>query len=197
MNGRHVLVLGPDGVGKTTALAALADDLHRRGLRVHRHHWRVRWRAAATQAVRPVTDPHGKPAYGQLLSTIKLVYLLLLAWPAHWRRVVPPLRRGDWVLQDRGPADLACDPKRYRYGGSRRLARLWVRLMPRPDITIVLTADPAVILARKAEVAEAELTTLVAAYRAVTGGKVVQIDAAADPDVVADRLRAIALEGVL
>jgi thymidylate kinase len=191
--GLAVAFLGPDGAGKSTIIAALRAELARRGIRDHYHHLRVRLRGG--RAGRPVTDPHGRPPRGLLASIAKVALFWLRAWPAWLLVVAPARRRGEWVIIDRCFSDMLCDPRRYRYGGPRWLAHLVDRLMPRPDALVVMLAAPEVILARKAEVAPAELMRQLEAYRAFARERgAVVIDAAPAPaEVLATLLRRLGM----
>jgi hypothetical protein len=69
------------------------------------------------------------------------------------------------VLFDRYSDDLLVDPRRYRYGGPKWAARLWRRLIPRPDLFLVLDIPKERLRERKVEVAPQELDRQVRAYR--------------------------------
>jgi len=56
------------------------------------------------------------------------------------------------VIYDRHFVDILVDAKRYRYGGPPWLLRLIWRLIPKPDLIILLDAAPEVLQARKQEV---------------------------------------------
>ncbi len=61
--------------------------------------------------------------------------------------------------------DLLVDSKRYRFGGSIKLAK-WVRnFIPKPELYIILTADADVIYQRKQEVPLEELKRQITEYR--------------------------------
>jgi hypothetical protein len=61
------------------------------------------------------------------------------------------------VLFDRYFADILADPLRYRISGVRRLAQWLQRLIPQPDLYLVLLASSESILDRKQEVSTAEI----------------------------------------
>src|SRR5690606_32814012 len=67
-------------------------------------------------------------------------------------------RKRSCTLQvyDRYFHDLLVDPRRYRYGGSRVLARVLVRLAPPLHLAIFLDAPTEVLQRRKQEVAPQE-----------------------------------------
>ncbi len=195
--GRVVAVLGPDGAGKSTIIAGIRARLADTGVPCSYYHWTIPWSARVGGEVAIVTDPHGRPPKGLLASIAQLAWHLVKAWPAWLRHVRPAVRRGDWVLLDRTWADLACDPRRYRYGGPRWLLRPWLALLPRADSVLVLHAPADVILARKQEVERSELTRQLIAYRAVgLSSRGLLIDAAPPaPEVVACALGALGLVG--
>lgn len=189
--GRVVAFLGPDGAGKSTAIASLRRRLAASGVAARTFHWRVPWRESrqSCEECDVVIDPHARPAKGWFASLAQIGFHLLTAWPAWWRWVGPARRHGEWVLLDRCFLDLLCDPRRYRYGGPGWVARAAAAVMPRPDHLLVLHAPADAILARKREVAPDELTRQLAAYRAcglARGG--ILIDANDTHDVVDGRI---------
>ena len=64
----------------------------------------------------------------------------------------PQLTRSTLILFDRYFLDVLVDARRYRYGGSPWLARLVWRVVPRPQVVILLDAPPEVLRIRKQEV---------------------------------------------
>ena len=62
------------------------------------------------------------------------------------------LVRSTFVAFDRYYHDMLVDPKRYRYGGPMWLARWVGKIIPKPDIVILLDAPAEVLQARKQEV---------------------------------------------
>ena len=56
------------------------------------------------------------------------------------------------------------DPLRYRYGGPKWFAKLLSRLIPEPDLVILLDANEDLILSRKAELPRAEIQRQRQAY---------------------------------
>jgi thymidylate kinase len=70
--------------------------------------------------------------------------------------VRPKLIRSTLVVFDRYYHDLLVDPRRYRYGGPMWLARLIGKLIPQPDLWILLDAPAEVLHSRKKEVSYEE-----------------------------------------
>jgi len=164
--GGVVMIAGPDGVGKTTLSFALANGLfagipvrrvhHARGLGVFPHH---------KSAPGSSSEPHGRPPYPRWLSTAKLFYLYLdfrIGWLLNIR---PFVRRGGWVLIQRHWWDIVVDPARYRLRSAGRLGKMLGRLLPKPDLVLILEASPGVIAGRKSELPEVELARQLRAWR--------------------------------
>jgi thymidylate kinase len=154
--GRVIVVAGPDGAGKTTLVVALRRGPLRGRRTLHLHH-RPHVLAARNAHDRPVTQPHGAVPWPRVLSLAKVLFLYadyVIGWAI---KVRPALRRGGQVIVERGWWDLVVDPKRYRLRGVRPLTRVLARLLPRPDVTLVLTGDPESFRARKLELSDAEM----------------------------------------
>ncbi len=149
--GLVVAVLGPDGSGKTSVRDAVEPRLAPAFRRTGREHF-LPWRLRSRRDTGPVTDPHGAAPRGAMSSTLKLAYYLAEAWLGYALRVWPAKVRTTLVLFDRYYHDLLVDPRRYRYGGPLWLARLVGRLIPKPDIFILLDLPAEVAHARKPEV---------------------------------------------
>src|SRR5438105_12039839 len=78
-------------------------------------------------------------------------------WVGYWAVVRPALVRSTFVGFDRYYHDILVDPRRYRYGGPRWLARLACAWVPQPDLWILLDAPASVIRARKSEIPLSEI----------------------------------------
>ena len=72
-------------------------------------------------------------------------------------KVRPQLAQGKLILFDRYFSDCLVDPKRYRLPAScPGMAELVARLLPKPDLIVVLDAPATVLQQRKCEVTPAE-----------------------------------------
>jgi serine acetyltransferase len=125
------------------------------------------------------------PARGRFASLAKLACFLLNDFAGYLLQVRPLTLRSTLVAFDRYYHDLLVDPRRYRYGGSMRLARWVGACIPGPDLWVLLDAPAAVLRARKAEVALDEAARQRHAYlRLVNRWNADVVDASVDLDRV-------------
>jgi thymidylate kinase len=154
--GLNVVFLGPDGAGKSSVIHAMsqvlagafnhttcygfAPALFPRLFHRHRPHT-------------PPGQPHGLPPRSSLISVLRAVsYWFGYYTFGYYVTVHLALARSTLVLHDRHLVDALVDPRRYRYGGPLWLLRLIWRLVPKPDLVILLDAPTEVLQARKQEV---------------------------------------------
>jgi thymidylate kinase len=163
--GIFMVVLGPDGVGKSTVLGHLVEKL---GPAFRRHrvfHFRPHLISPQKETGLPVTNPHAKPVRGALGSVARLLGFVVDFWAGHLLVTRPLMARSGLVIFDRYFHDIMIDSARYRYGGPLWLPRFLAHLIPPPDLLfLVLDADSAVILSRKQEVAPEKLSYLRSSY---------------------------------
>jgi thymidylate kinase len=170
--GLFLVMLGPDGSGKSTLASMLPEALNSiyAEEKVLHLHWRPKVlaspkallarRAKSTGEgayIRASDDPHGKPPYGFVLSLARFLWFwadFLLGVPL---RVWPLLWRNGLVIVDRYYYDFMIDQRRYRLDLPPSLIRFLARVVPKPDLTLVLDAPAAVLYARKQELTMEEL----------------------------------------
>ena len=162
--GRVIVIAGPDGVGKTTLARALVACLSP-DRAVARFHQRPS--ILPTRTRQPVTEPHRVPAYGGALSLCKAAYLFADIWLGWRAKVGPFVRRGGWVIIERGWWDVVVDPQRYRIDLPAATLRLFARRLPRPDLMVILEVAPEALAQRKAELPLTELARQMQSWRAV------------------------------
>jgi thymidylate kinase len=162
--GAVVAMLGADGAGKSTVLAQVERDLAPAFRRTKRYHLRPHFGRSNADGP-PVPAPHSKPPRSWPASMIKLGLWWTDYTSGYLCDVLPRVIHSTLVLYDRYYYDLAVDARRYRYGGSRRLAELVGRFVPRPHLTILLEAAAETLQARKQEVPLQETVRQQTAYR--------------------------------
>jgi thymidylate kinase len=162
--GAWVALMGPDGSGKSLAIEGLRKQLAPAFRGVDCYHLRPKILRGNSPAGGQVTDPHGQPPRGVAASVAKVFFMAADYLFGYALRIAPALRRTRLIFFDRYFYDLLVDSKRVRYGGPQWLLRLAARVVPRPDLVIVLDAPAEVLWSRKQEVPFAEIVRQRAAY---------------------------------
>jgi hypothetical protein len=203
--GFYVVVVGPDGAGKSTLAAALPKScvgLFRRTLSVH---WRPgvlpRPGSILGRAPAEASRPHAQPPHGPALSSLLVLYYWLdftlgglVRWfPLRWRSGLIVVERGWW--------DMIVDPARYRLSRSTWLLRTLGRAIPHPDLVLVLDGSPEEIHRRKPELTPEVIASQSSAWATavprrsrvavLTGDEEFAISAARDSIVQALEARAL------
>jgi thymidylate kinase len=162
--GMCVVLLGPDGVGKSTTKAKLLALLKPAFASQHTCHYRPRTIGRIGPG-RPVSAPHSQPARSYAASIGYAVTVFADHWLAYFLRLRRLMRTQCLIIFDRSYVDILIDPVRYRYGGPKRLIEVLKQLLPiQQCLYVVLDADPTLILTRKTELGEQELIRQREAY---------------------------------
>lgn len=186
-----VLLVGPDGAGKSTVAAEVRRMSSDVGVEVRTAHLRPgllgRRPPAAT-----VTAPHAAAPRGLIASLAKLAVGWIdtvMGWLGPWGSA----RRSGVLLIERGWFDQAVDPARYRLpAGLSGFVTTLGRALPRADVGVLLMGDPAEVVARKPELRVDEVERQISRWREVlplAARRASEIDTTtSDPASVATRI---------
>lgn len=175
--GLFVVILGPDGSGKSTVTGLVLGEMER----AFRRTWRFHWRPGLLPKLKRGTDQPAvahsgasstqlqQPAqiskYRGLVSLARFLYYWLDFVLGYWLIIYPRKAQTTLVIGERYFADVLVHPARYGFDVSPRLMRLAARFVPSPDLLIVLGGDPEAIYARKPELPAALIEAQIRAYR--------------------------------
>jgi len=161
--GLFVVLVGPDGVGKSTVrteiIEATADAFRRR----QHFHWRpgilpkLGRPDKTTDRSPAIQDPPKVSKYSGLVSYARFFYYWLDFIIGYWLVVYPQKAQTGLVIAERYFPDVIVNPARYGFALPHWLMRLAARLVPQPDILILLKANPAAIHQRKPELTVEEI----------------------------------------
>ncbi len=168
---RTFAVLGPDGVGKSTFIESLINQLNvyyvsdARDQRFHLYHFRptlfpnlgMIGKKAQEENEKVLLNPHSKEVVGRWSSLFRITYYTMdyiLGWMKFVRQDVHYDR---FSVFDRYSYDLLVDPLRTRLNLREGTRRFFVKLTPKPNIIFILTADAETIYARKQELTLEEI----------------------------------------
>lgn len=150
--GLTVAVLGPDGVGKSTIIAALQRELQPAFRRIDYRHLRPRVLRAGNSRPADVSNPHGTVERGWVASVAKLGLFVADSLIGFLVSIWGLKMQSSLVIFDRYPHDMLADPRRYGLSTPRWFNELVLSLVPKPDLWLILDAPVDVILERKQEI---------------------------------------------
>ena len=158
--GLFVVLLGPDGAGKST-LARMGLESCGRGFRRTDHfHWRPGLLPKPTRnSPHPEAEgcsdrsPPSNYKYGYFVSLLRYSYYLADFILGYWLKIYPAKVRTSLILGERWYYDVILNPVRYGFRLPGWILRAGNMLIPAPDLVILLDADPDNIHNRKPELA--------------------------------------------
>ncbi len=148
--GINVVMLGPDGAGKSSTIAALEEALAPLFAGSEVRGFAPSLKQLLKRPPSSTATPHALKPRSPAVSLVRAAYWTAYGLLSHvslrWAR-----SRGRLVLNDRHFVDILVDPVRYRYGGPRWLLHAVSAVMPRADLVILLYGPAEILQARKKE----------------------------------------------
>lgn len=173
--GLSICFLSPDGAGKSTVIHQVAKLLDGSFHGVKTFYWRPRWLPPMGQLkfwnpspeASDNPNPHGHTPQNPLKSLVRFFYYSIDFIFGYYFVVLPSLIKKNLVCFDRYYYDYFVDLHRYRMSIPRWLPKILFPLVPKPDVVIILSASPEIMMSRKRELSVAELTRQHKAYNAL------------------------------
>lgn len=188
--GALVVLVGPDGVGKSTLARAIAEAS---SVDVRYVHFAPPARGplppvpTTTSSMPP---PKASGSRSTVLSCLRLLRSWLRFWLGYVGSVRPALAAGSLVLGDRWGYGYLGQPWALRYSGPRWLADFAVRTLPQPNVVVSLTAPVEVVRARKQELTEEQIQAELVGYATLPVRRLITLSAEERPDVLARQVLA-------
>lgn len=168
-NGRinpYFCLSGPDGVGKSTILSALKEEMAQ-GIfnKVIIKHWRPTLFPPLNSILRPnnpsfeevSTFPRKKHGKFTLIRIFYYYFDYLLGYSFIDKKIINNL---GLLIYDRHFIDMVVDPVRFGINKNyRKIINLLYYITPKPDYIIYLIANPQIIYDRKQELTISEIST--------------------------------------
>ena len=189
-SGFFVVIIGPDGCGKSTITSKIFDKL-RRAYRNEMHfHWRPGLLPKPGQRTHhsESTAPATQSRYKGAVSYARFLYYWLDFVAGYWLKLYPTKARTTLIIGERYFPDIAVHPARYGFSTPRWFIRLMGKAVPKPDMIVFLTNSPDVIHGRKDELPVEIIREQLDAYtKEIDGwGKTLVVDTSESADSVAD-----------
>jgi glycosyltransferase involved in cell wall biosynthesis/thymidylate kinase len=170
--GFFVVLIGPDGSGKSTVAGLVLSELKR----AFRETWRFHWRPnllpklgrRATEGRGPETSQQQPPPeiskYRGIVSLMRFVYYWVDFVLGYWLILYRRKAQTTLIVGERYFPDVLVLPERYGFTAPKSVMRLAAKWVPSPDLLILLKDDPEIIYARKPELPAAKIARQIEAY---------------------------------
>jgi thymidylate kinase len=173
-----ISVAGPDGVGKTTFINLLKQELARILVKdpesIQVTHFRPNILPNIKQlfsgrkydaSTEEFTKPHRATPASPPSSLVRLTYYWLDYLLGYWLVNRRKCTRGMVMIFDRYFYDFIVDPRRSRINLPTWVRKLFLHLTPQPDLVFFLVCDADTVYARKQELSQEEIARQLCEYR--------------------------------
>lgn len=182
-NGAFVVIVGPDGSGKTTLASELIDTVACPTRYFHfRPPLRGRFDVRPGESRAPIVKMPARGRADLVLGWFRLVRSATICNLSYWLRIRPEMRRGALVVADRWIFGYLTQPGPLRFHGPRWLASAMIRLIPRPSLVVNLAADPETLRDRKQELTVEQIEHELAATAELPIASMITLSATRPPD---------------
>lgn len=166
--GKFVVVVGPDGVGKSTTAELVKQLLEAFHIPVSHMHLGFRPRILPTKKALMSLGKkqHVQGEESKVPGPFRFLYHMLDHFLGYWFVIRPLLVKGKTVIGERYCYSYLVDPRpRKRYGVPGWVLRGVCGFMPKPDVVVLLSNDPEAIHERRQEHSVEEIARQLEAYR--------------------------------
>lgn len=164
-SGFHLVLLGPDGAGKSSVTSGVQQALSPVFLESTCRSFPPR---LLNRQVGNPSQPHDIRPRSPISSVLRaILYWWVYYGPGYYFTVYPALVRSSLVIHDRHVIDCQVDPNRYQYSGPAWLLRWIWRWMPKPHLVVLLDVPAEILQSRKQEVSFEVSARQRIAYRAL------------------------------
>ena len=173
--GAFLVVAGPDGAGKTTLARAVLARVGNRGRYFHFIPSPVNT-LQQSLSYDPLLVEKNREDGSRVLGLLRIGRNLVRAWISYVMSIRPAVRSGSVVVGDRWLYGYVVQPLALKFYGPEWVAEIILRLMPQPDLVVILDAPAEVIRGRKAELSVAEIEDEKLQWAQI-GGRTLTLDA--------------------
>jgi len=153
--GIFIVIVGPDGCGKTTINNSSTAALERAFRKTWSFHWRPnllpKLGKASNNSNFSDNTPSQTSKYRGAISYVRFFYYWLDFVFGYWFVVYPKKAQTTFIISERYYLDILVHPERYGFSCPKWLIKFFGTFVPKPDLTFLLSADPQQIHDRKPE----------------------------------------------